>query len=193
MNYLFTIGMIIGIYSYLPYFRDILKGKTKPHAFTWLIWGSFSGIIGMIQLFENSGLGTIITLMSSICSLCIGITALLKGEIKFSKFDFTLLFGAFLGIVCWYFAENPLWTVLLISFVDFCGFLPTIFKSIRNPFQETLQTYILNGIKFLISILTLSKITLVSAFYPGFIIFTNTCFIVMVLYLRRKMKYAKVA
>ena len=31
------LGTLAVIAAYVPYFRDIYKGRTKPHAYTWLI------------------------------------------------------------------------------------------------------------------------------------------------------------
>ncbi|MDO8564308.1 MAG: hypothetical protein Q7R87_04825, partial [Nanoarchaeota archaeon] len=32
------IAIAIGLLAYIPYFRDILAGKTKPHIFSWFGW-----------------------------------------------------------------------------------------------------------------------------------------------------------
>ena len=32
-------AVLIGIAAYIAYFRNIFAGKTKPHAFSWLVWG----------------------------------------------------------------------------------------------------------------------------------------------------------
>ncbi|MCK9351336.1 MAG: hypothetical protein M0P76_00955 [Candidatus Pacebacteria bacterium] len=40
MEYKLLIGyfaLFFGIIGYIPYYRDIFRGKTKPHVFTWLI------------------------------------------------------------------------------------------------------------------------------------------------------------
>ena len=46
------IAVIIALAGYVPYFRDIFRGKTKPHAFSWLVWASLTGIAFFGQIFD---------------------------------------------------------------------------------------------------------------------------------------------
>ena len=50
-------AILIGIYSYIPYFRDIFTGRTKPHAFTWFVWFLLTAIAFFAQLAGNGGAG----------------------------------------------------------------------------------------------------------------------------------------
>jgi hypothetical protein len=39
MKFWFAIAAaMVGIAAFLPYLRDMLARKTRPHAYTWLIW-----------------------------------------------------------------------------------------------------------------------------------------------------------
>ena len=32
------VAAVLAIISHIPYILDILRGKTKPHLYTWIIW-----------------------------------------------------------------------------------------------------------------------------------------------------------
>lgn len=38
-EFISTIAVILTFVGYAPYIKDTLKGKTKPHVYTWFIWG----------------------------------------------------------------------------------------------------------------------------------------------------------
>jgi hypothetical protein len=38
------LSLFLAVVSYVPYVRSILVGSTKPHAFTWLVWGTVMAI-----------------------------------------------------------------------------------------------------------------------------------------------------
>ncbi len=48
------IAAILGIVSFIPYFRDIFRKKTTPHAYSWLIW-SILQAIGVVSILSASG------------------------------------------------------------------------------------------------------------------------------------------
>ena len=71
----FTIKNIIGIVAialtfigYAPYFRDLIKGKTKPHIFSWFIWAIVTSIIFALQVSAGAGLGSVVTLAVAVIS-----------------------------------------------------------------------------------------------------------------------------
>jgi hypothetical protein len=37
-------SLILAVVSYVPYVRSIFVANTKPHAFTWLVWGAVMAI-----------------------------------------------------------------------------------------------------------------------------------------------------
>lgn len=45
-----TVAVILTFVGYGPYIKDTLKGKTKPHVYTWFIWGLVTLIAYALQL-----------------------------------------------------------------------------------------------------------------------------------------------
>ncbi|MCB9806616.1 hypothetical protein H6768_01740 [Candidatus Peribacteria bacterium] len=54
--YLFfgILGVLLGLTAYTIYFRAIFRKETKPHLYTWMIWGVL-GITGSMVSFQNEG------------------------------------------------------------------------------------------------------------------------------------------
>ncbi len=75
------LAVIIGIVSYVPYITNIFRGKTKPHAFSWLVWSVLTGIAFAAQVVEHGGAGSWITGSTALTCVVIFILALFKGNI----------------------------------------------------------------------------------------------------------------
>src|SRR4051812_31536568 len=98
LGYLST---LLAFVAFAPYMWNMYKGKTKPHAFSWLIW-SILQIIGFAaQVFGHAGPGAWATGVTGLFCLIISIVAFKKGEIKFATFDYFALAGAGLAIPLW--------------------------------------------------------------------------------------------
>lgn len=70
------LAVVIGIVSYIPYITNIFRGKTKPHAFSWLVWAVLTGIAFAAQIVENGGAGTWVIEATALTCMVIFILAL---------------------------------------------------------------------------------------------------------------------
>jgi hypothetical protein len=192
MDYKQVLGSIataIAILAFVPYFWDIYKAETKPHAFSWLIWGILQTIGFAAQIVGHAGPGAWSTgLTGFICFIIAGI-GFYQSEIKFVLFDWLALVGAALAIIFWLITKNPFYSVLLISAADFIAFLPTYRKAWRLPFTETLSEFVASFFKEAIALLALRTFSFITAFYISSLAISNLVFVFMVL-IRRKQKTA---
>jgi hypothetical protein len=180
------IAAVLGVIGFLPYFRNLLGGKTKPHTFSWLIWGVLSTITFTAQVVSGAGPGAWIIAVAAILSLGVFVIAIFKGEKEITRVDEISLGAAGFGIVLWIVTTNPLWSVIIVSIVDAVGYIPTFRKTYKQPYEETLSLYFLSSISFVISLFALQVVSLTTALYPTSLIATNIVFISMVLMRRRK-------
>lgn len=179
------IATVIAFYSYIPYFRDIFRGKTKPHAFSWFIWFLLTAIGFVAQISDDGGAGAWATGFTAFVAFFIFLMALKHGEKEITKSDWACLSGAFLAIGLWPFTSTPLLSVILITFIDALGFIPTFRKAYKKPHEETLQTYALSAIKFAIAIIALSNYSMVTILYPASLVVMNSLFVLMLMTRRR--------
>lgn len=182
-------SVLIVCVAYLPYIRDIVAGKTKPHAVSWLVWAILAAIAFGVQVTNGGGPGAwLMAVTASLTFLVFGL-ALWRGEKHILLADwFSLAFSA-AALILWIVSNQPLLSVILISLTDAIGgFLPTFRKSMRNPFQETASMYALFGVSLVWSLMALTQFNLVTALYPASFVAIN---IVMAFYLvtRRRSIY----
>lgn len=177
--YIGAIATLIAFYSYIPYFRDIIRGKTKPHAFSWLVWSLLTGVGFLAQVSDEGGAGAWATGFSSVATFAIFLVSLSRGEKDITKSDWACLFGAFVSMGLWAITDSALTSVILITIIDALGFVPTFRKSYHKPYQETMQTYALSSLKYALAIIALSNYSLVTVLYPASLVVMNILFITM--------------
>ena len=181
-----ALATIVGIIGYVPYFRDIIRGETKPHVFSWLIWGMLTATSFFAQIVSDAGPGAWVMGITMVADFAIAGFAFFRGEKGITRTDWLCFLGAILGIVLWRITDNPLSAVITVSIVDFLGFLPTFRKALKKPYEETLTTFTFAVVKFVIGITALQSFELVNWLYPAMIAVTNAIFVAIILFRRRK-------
>jgi len=180
------IATTIGLIGYIPYFRDMFRGTTKPHVFSWFVWALLTGIAFFAQLAEGGGAGAWVTGFTSLCCLTVSIFALTRGEKNITRLDWVCFLGALSGIVIWQLTSNPLYAVLIVIGVDGLAYVPTFRKAYHKPFEETVVTYALDALKYAIGIMALESYSLTTWLYPAFLILADGSFAAMALVRRRQ-------
>lgn len=183
------IGILFMLTSYAIYIYSIYKGETRPHPFSWLIWGILTLIGYFAQISDGGGIGTIITLLSAIISFIIaGIGYVKRENIVISQSDKWAFTLSLLAIPLWLITDTPLWSVILITVIDGAGFYPTFRKSWHAPEQESCLSFALGGFKHVFTILALENYSIITALFPFSLVLTNFMLITMIYYRRRKLK-----
>lgn len=181
----------IAIVSYVPYIRDMRLGKTKPHAFSWLIWSILAYIAGIAQLTNGGGVGSMVALVTATICLWIAVVAYEDGSVAITKSDWASLISAIAAIPVWLITKQPLLSVIIISVIDVVGFWPTFRKSFNAPHQETLSTHYLSTIKHVITIAAQQRYSLVTVLYPASLGATTALFVAMLLFRRPRVSISE--
>lgn len=180
-----VLAVIIGAYSYIPYFIGMKRGQVKPHVFTWFIWGLITLIAFAAQLSDKAGPGSWVMGFTGLVCLIIAALALKVGEKNITRSDWVCFWMAMAAIPLWLATHNPLWSVILVSIIDIIGFGPTFRKSWMKPWDEDWQVYILCSVKFALSLWALDNVTWITALYPVVMVVINTAFFGMLMARRR--------
>lgn len=178
-------AIVIAIISYVPYFRDIFAGKTKPHAFSWLVWGVLNAIVFAGQVSDGGGAGSWVVGFTAVVTLSIFLLSIKFGEKDIKAFDWFCLIGAGLSLIPWIVTNDPLLSVVLVTIIDILGFVPTIRKSYSKPHQETLITYVLSTLKYFLAFIALQNYTWVTIIFPLAMVVVHIFFVAL-LVIRRK-------
>src|SRR3989344_683850 len=178
-------AIALTLLGYLPYLKDTISKKTTPHIYTWFIWGLVTAIAYGLQVNAGAGIGSWVTLVVAIVCFIIFGFGLKNGNRDITKSDTTFFILSILAMFLWLIAKQPLFSVLLVSFIDMLGFIPTIRKSWKNPFSETLISYEINSVRHGLSILALQEYNIVTWLYPATWVLANGLFSLMLI-IRRK-------
>jgi hypothetical protein len=183
-----TLGLLAVIFSVVAgsrYIWDVFEKRTKPHVFSWLVWGLFGAIVFFAQRSDAAGPGSWALGVSTVICFLIALLAVRWGEKTITKSDVVSFIAALFAIALWCFTGSPLWSVMLAALIDTLGYYPTFRKSWLKPNEETAFLYSMDALMFLISLGALETYSLINVTYPLTIAVVNIVFVTM-LFLRRR-------
>jgi len=184
-----TIAIIITFYAFIPYIRSILTNQTRPHVFSWIIWGITTLIVFFAQLADNAGIGAYPIGISGTITIAVAILAYLKkADDSIKKIDWLFFISALAAIPIWYLTANPLWAVVILTNVDLIGFAPTLRKAYQYPDQEHPLFYALFFIRNILVIMALEHYSLTTILFPA-VISTACIVLIITIYVRRRLIY----
>ena len=188
-----TLGLLsiaFFIAGYSRYFWHIFKGQTKPHVFSWLVWGISTAIVFFAQTSDNAGPGAWATGFSALVFFGLAGLAVFRGERDIKQSDWWAFLGALAAIPLWYFTGDPLGAVVLIVVIETLAFYPTMRKSYHKPGEETLFMYNMESLRFIPALFAMEHYSVVTMLTPLFTIAINSFFVAMVLWRRAVLKPA---
>ncbi|HEY6332414.1 MAG TPA: hypothetical protein VI756_24025 [Blastocatellia bacterium] len=175
---------LVGTAAFVPYLKDIVELKTKPHFYTWLIWSITLGTSAAGIWYGGGGWGGLNLTVGFLLALVVVLFSLKYGITNIRRSDTVVLTIAAVGILISWRLRQPLPAVILASVIDFLGYLPTFRKSYEQPWDETLITWFAFTFSAIFSILGLREYNLLTTFY----LVTITCanIILLAICLRRR-------
>lgn len=181
---------IVSIACYVPYIRDILRGKTVPERASWLIWA----VLGSIAFFSQYVLGSRLAL-SFVAVQAIGITvifflSLRQGRGVLGKRDLLALYAACQGLIVWHFMDSPLVALLTVILIDAIGLVLTLYKTYQRPETETASAWALAGLSAVFALVALDEWNLLFALYPLYTIGLNVAVLGTIWLGKKRRSYA---
>lgn len=159
-------GIGFEIISSILYYRDIFRGKTKPHLFTFLVWSIVTTIAFLGQVVGGGEAGSWITAASALMIISVVPLCFWFGTKDITRSDTFFLVAALLSIIPWLLTKNPLWSVILVTLIDALAMIPTLRKTWRDPSTESLPAWIASEAKILCGIAALAVYTPLTWIYP---------------------------
>ena len=84
------IAVIMTFIAFLPYIRSIQRGETKPHVFSWVIWGLTTFVVFLGQMADGGGAGAWAIGVSGIITMYVAWLAYTKkADIQITQVDWT--------------------------------------------------------------------------------------------------------
>ncbi len=185
-EFLGAVAIVLTFIAFAPYIYSILRGKTVPHVFSWVIWGSTTCIVFFALFTEEGGAGAWPIGLSGLISIYVAVLAYTKkSDNTISKIDWLFFILAMASLPLWYITSDPLWAVVILTTVDVIGFGPTFRKAYIYPYEEKLSFFAIFMVRNLIVIMALEQYSISTVLFPAVIAAASLMLILMVVYRRR--------
>ena len=185
-----AIAAALALFSSFLYIKDIFKGNTKPHTYTWLIWSIVTTIAFFGQWVSGGGPGSWATGVAALVTI---FTLLLSlhggyGTKDITRFDKICLALALIAILPWLLAKSVLWSVILATLIDLIAFFPTMRKTWHAPRSESLGSMYVDAVKHSLSMFSMGSYSLINLIYPASVLITKFVIIGEIEFLRKSKK-----
>ena len=185
-----ALGGFITIFDATPYIRDTLRGSTRPHRGTWLIWT----VLSVVALASNDADGALWSRLPLAAQAvgCVAILALAirRGEGGVSPPELVMLGVAALGVVGWLVLSDPTLATIAVIVADTMGTAMMLPKTWRDPDSETAITYVLGIVVGACTIVAVGGWTTSLVMYPAYYVLVNALISGVILW-RRAAKGAR--
>lgn len=168
-SWLSAVAVILTCVAFLPYILSIFRGRTRPHVFSWVIWGLNTSVAFLATLHAGGGLlGSGVIGFSAGVTLFIAVLAYMKrADVSVTLTDRLFFIAALAAMPLWHWADDPLWAVLLITLIELLGFGPTFRKTWAQPFSESMVFLALLVVRNALVIIALERHTTTTMLFPA--------------------------
>lgn len=181
-----AVAVALTFAAFIPYIRGIVNGTTKPHVFSWIIWGATTFVVFLAQIEGKGGVGAWPIGISGSISIFIAFLAYVKrADITITRTDWLFFVSALSSLPLWYFTSDPLWAVVILTTVDILGFGPTVRKLYYSPHSESLLFFALFAARNVLVILALENYSITTVLFPAALAMACAALMAMIAVRRR--------
>jgi hypothetical protein len=137
------LAAVVGVVDTVPYVRDIMRGATRPHRGTWLIWGVLAIVVLLSQRADGASWSLVMAGAQAVLTCLVFVLAIRMGEGGLAASDAILIAIAGGGVAGWLLVEEPVVATACVIVADIIGAAMMVPKVYRDPGSETLVTFAL--------------------------------------------------
>src|SRR3990167_3366847 len=101
-----VIAVALTFIAYIPYYRDIRKGKTRPHIYSWSLWGLLTILLVALQIKGGAGPATWITAAAGLLCIVVVVLSLKNGKRDITTSDTIVAILSLAAIGFWLLADQ---------------------------------------------------------------------------------------
>lgn len=167
-TWLASAAMALTFVAFVPYFRSILAGTTRPHVFSWVVWGTNTSVAFVATLSAGGGAGAWAVGFSAAITLAVAALAWARrADVQITRSDWGFFLAGLAAIPLWWAASDPLWAIVLVTAVELSGFGPTMRKSWHQPWSEPVGFLAILIVRNALVIAALEQRTLTTVLFPA--------------------------
>lgn len=179
-------AMALTFLAFYPYVRAIIREKTRPHVFSWLIWSAVTFVVATAQLAGGAGVGAWPIAVSGLITGGVALLALSKSaDTSVTGSDWTFLSLALSALPLWWVTADPLYAVLILTGVDLLGFGPSVRKAWNLPHEENATFFALGALRNGFVMLALEQYSWTTGLFPAAVGIGCAAFVLLILMRRR--------
>jgi hypothetical protein len=181
-------SLVVAVFQYLPYCWKTYTGELRPHVFSYVIWGFGAAIVAGAQWAAGAGPGA--WAMALVAFLCFLVVALsLRGGVQYiTRKDVWTLIAALCALPIWYFTEDPLFAVIVITIIDIAAFYMIFKKARAHPNEDSILFYLVATLQYTLSIFATESFNLTTLLNPVVLIASAFLVIFAIWTSRRRMR-----
>jgi hypothetical protein len=168
-----VLGGLAGIASTVPYVRDTVRGITRPHQGSWLIWGVLAIIACLSQRADGASWSVLMTATQAILTGFVFLLAIRYGQGGITPAELFLIALAGTGIVGWILSRDAVVALGCVVAADLIAFAMMMPKVHRDPGSETLSTYALASLGGALAAGAVSQPDASMLIYPAYYCLVN--------------------
>ncbi|MEM7207889.1 MAG: hypothetical protein AAF434_08710 [Pseudomonadota bacterium] len=142
---LVIVSALVMIWGGYAYFRDTLRGVTKPNRVSWFMWALAPLVsIGAAFSADADVWASVRVIVGGVVPALVFLASFINKNSYWALTRFDLACGAFslLALVFWGIADSPLVAILLATAANTFATIPTFIKAWNYPESETRLTFI---------------------------------------------------
>jgi hypothetical protein len=171
--FLGVLAGLVGVADTVPYIRDTLRGVTRPHRGTWLIWGVLAIVVCLSQHADGASWSLIMAGSQAVLTAIVFVLAIRRGEGGVSRLDALMIAVAAGGLSGWILAGEPLVATVCVVAADSIGVALMVPKTYRDPDSETLVTFALASLAGVLAAAAVASLDTSLLLYPAYYCLAN--------------------
>ena len=180
------LALILTFAAFMPYYLSIWRGNTKPHVFSWCIWGAGTVMVCTAQLADGAGIGAWPIGVSGLLTFGVAILASMRSaDLSIVKLDWVFLILALSALPLWFITSTPLSAVIVLTVVDLFGFGPSVRKAYHYPHEEKATFFLIAVFRNIFVIAALENYSWTTVLFPAVV--GAACVIFVLLIMLRRM------
>jgi hypothetical protein len=175
----------IAVVDTIPYVRDTVRGRTRPHRGTWGIWGVLAIVVCLSQRADGASWSLLMVTAQAALTSVIFLLALRLGEGGVSPLELVMIAVAGLGVVGWIVVDEPIIATACVVAADLIGAAMMVPKTWRDPESETLVTFAFASVAGALAAGAVGTLDVSLLLYPTYFCLANGAIAVLIVQRRR--------
>ena len=109
---------LVGVFDTVPYLRDVMRGSTRPHRGTWLIWSALAVVVCLAQWADGASWSLIMLLTQAVLTTAVFAVAIVRGKGGTTIIELALIAVAAAGVTGWLLSGQPLVATVCVMAAD---------------------------------------------------------------------------